>query len=76
MSSLTLFIKPTAGGDKLSVELARESSVEQLKQAIQERHGVPAQEQRLIYKGVWISLDRLCHVRRCADCVLVLQARC
>ena len=51
MASLTLFIKPTAGGDRLSVQIGPDSSVEQLKQAIQDQHSVPAAEQRLIYKG-------------------------
>lgn len=51
MSSITLFIKPTAGGDKLSVEIQPDSTVEQLKEVIQQKHSVPAGEQRLIYKG-------------------------
>ena len=51
MSSITLVIKPTAGGDRLSVEVQLENTVERLKEVIQEKHSVPASEQRLIYKG-------------------------
>ena len=33
------------------MDVTSDASVEQLKQALQDKHGIPAAEQRLIYKG-------------------------
>lgn len=51
MSKITVVIKPTAGGDKLSLETEASSTVLELKEEIAKVKDMPASEQRLIYKG-------------------------
>lgn len=55
---IRVVVKPTAGGDKLEklVELA--STIEELKQALAADCGIPADAQRLIYRGQILRDER------------------
>ncbi len=49
--SIVVNVKPTAGGDKITVEIEASSTVEDLKEVLAPKCSIPAPEQRLIYKG-------------------------
>lgn len=55
---LKLFIKPTSGGEKISVEVEKSTTVAELKEAIGTTASIPAAEQRLIYKGQVLKDER------------------
>ena len=50
MSKFTVFLKVT-GGDKLSLEVTQKQTIAELKAAIATKCDIPAENQRLIYKG-------------------------
>ena len=50
MSGFTVFLKVT-GGDKLSLEVTPKQTVAELKAAVATKCDIPAENQRLIYKG-------------------------
>lgn len=58
MSNIKLNIKPTAGGDKFSVDIQTSASVRELKEAVAGRCTISADEQRLIYKGQVLKDER------------------
>lgn len=54
-----LVIKPTAGGDKLEVDVELDKTVEELKQAIEAKGcSIPATEQRLVWRGQILKDER------------------
>jgi hypothetical protein len=56
---LTLVIKPTAGGDKITLtDIEASISVEELKSRLAEQCSLPASEQRLIFKGQILKDER------------------
>lgn len=58
MSSFKIFIKPTSGGEKFSVETQGSMQVSELKDAVTAAADIPAAEQRLIYKGQVLKNER------------------
>ncbi len=50
MSGFTVFLKVT-GGDKLSLEVTPKQTIAELKTAVATKCDIPAENQRLIYKG-------------------------
>jgi len=50
MSGFTVFLKVT-GGDKLSLEVTPKQTIAELKAAVATKCDIPAENQRLIYKG-------------------------
>ena len=58
MSSIKIHVKPTAGGDKFSVEIETSASVRELKEAVAGKCTISADEQRLIYKGQVLKDER------------------
>ena len=58
MSNIKVNIKPTAGGDKFSVDTQTSASVRDLKEAVAGQCTIPADEQRLIYKGQVLKDER------------------
>ena len=58
MSSFTLIVKPTAGGDKFSVEASLSMTIAELKQQVQAKSQMLPEEQRLIYKGQVLKDER------------------
>ena len=50
MSAFTVFLKVT-GGEKLSLEVTPKQTIAELKAAVATQCGIPAENQRLIYKG-------------------------
>ena len=50
MSAFTVFLKVT-GGEKLSLEVTPKQTIAELKAAVATRCDIPAENQRLIYKG-------------------------
>lgn len=77
MSKITIFIKPTATAEKITLEVETSIAVLDLKEAIALKQPIIAAEQRLIYKGqilkdertvesygtclCWLSRRFLCH---------------
>ncbi|MEW5307177.1 MAG: hypothetical protein WDW36_009586 [Sanguina aurantia] len=58
MSNITIFIKPTATAEKITLEIVTSSSVADLKEAIACKQPIIAAEQRLIYKGQILKDER------------------
>lgn len=58
MSKITVFIKPTATAEKITLEIETSSSVADLKEAIACKQPIIAAEQRLIYKGQILKDER------------------
>ena len=57
--SITVFVKPTATGDRLTIEqVDPETLVADLKVKIAEKCSIPAPEQRVIYKGSILKDER------------------
>lgn len=55
-----LTVKPTAGGDKLEVEVELSQTVEELKTVLEAQPGnsIPASEQRLVWRGQILKDER------------------
>mmetsp|Transcript_13483 Transcript_13483/g.28849 ORF Transcript_13483/g.28849 Transcript_13483/m.28849 type:complete len:530 (+) Transcript_13483:163-1752(+) len=51
MSKITVHVKPTAGGEKLTVEIDAEATVADLKDEVAKLCPLKSDEQRLIYRG-------------------------
>lgn len=59
MASMRVIVKPTAGGDKITLETVEPSStVMEVKEKLSEQCSIPATEQRLIYKGQILKDER------------------
>ncbi|CAD7702773.1 unnamed protein product [Ostreobium quekettii] len=58
MAEITIVVKPAAGGDKVSVTTGLGATVAELKEEVGKKCGVPAAEQRLIYKGQILRDER------------------
>lgn len=58
MGSVRIVVKPTAGGAKLEREVEREATIAEVKEALSEEAGIPASDQRLIYKGQILKDER------------------
>lgn len=58
MSSIKINVKPTAGGDKFSVEIETSVTIRELKEAVAGKCTIAADEQRLIYKGQVLKDER------------------
>ena len=59
MQSITVFVKPTATGDRLTIEqLDPDTLVLDLKVKIAEKCPIPASEQRVIYRGSILKDER------------------
>ena len=54
----TIYLKSTTGGDKIPVDVENDMTIAEVKAAAAERAEVPAQNQRLIYKGQVLKDDR------------------
>lgn len=50
MPDLNIFVKPTAGGEKLSLTLAADSLISDLKALLEPLSSIPATDQRVIYR--------------------------
>lgn len=50
-ATLSVVIKPTSEREKFTVQVAPDASVADLKEQVAQQCGVPAGDQRLIYKG-------------------------
>ena len=56
---MQLVVKPTAGGDKFTVQdLQVSQTVADLKAEVAKKSSVPAEQQRLIYKGQVLKDER------------------
>ena len=55
---ISVVVKPTAGGDKLVLEVEPGLSVGEVKDSLAGKCGIPAPEQRLIYKGQILKDER------------------
>lgn len=60
MSKITVFLKPTFGGDKFRCEIEPSQSVKELKEVVasQSSPQVAVEDQRLIYKGQVLKDER------------------
>ena len=58
MPEITIVVKPAAGGEKVSVSANTSLTVQELKEEVAKGSGVPAAEQRLIYKGQILRDER------------------
>lgn len=58
MAPLKLVVKPTAGGANVEVEVEPSVTVLELKEEVGKKNGMPAAEQRLIYKGQILKDER------------------
>ena len=60
MSKITVFLKPTFGGDKFPCEIEPSQSVKELKEVVasQSSPQVAVEDQRLIYKGQVLKDER------------------
>ena len=58
MAFYQLIVKPTAGGEKFSVDAQPSMTVAELKGQVQSKSQVPPEEQRLIYKGQVLKDER------------------
>ena len=58
MSSITVTIKPTSGGDKFQAEIQTSATVRDLKEEVARKCDTAADQQRLIYKGQVLKDDR------------------
>ena len=48
--SINIQVKPTAGGDKIALCVAKDSLVSELKSLLEPLSSIPAAEQRVIYR--------------------------
>jgi hypothetical protein len=58
MSSFTVHLKTTTGGEKISVDVTNEMTIAEVKAAVASKANIPADTQRLIYKGQVLKDDR------------------
>lgn len=58
MPEITIVVKPAAGGEKVPVSANTSLTVQELKEEVAKGSGVPASEQRLIYKGQILRDER------------------
>ena len=58
MSSIRIVVKPTAGGDKLNRDVETSSTIREVKEQLAEACSIPADDQRLIYKGQILKDER------------------
>lgn len=62
VAPLKLVVKKTAGGAPFSVHVEPEISISELKSEVSKHADIPAEEQRLIYKGQASAVAGLLHV--------------
>ncbi|KAF6263160.1 hypothetical protein COO60DRAFT_1256373, partial [Scenedesmus sp. NREL 46B-D3] len=55
---IRIVVKPTAGGDKIDREIETISTIREVKEQLAEACSVPADAQRLIYKGQILKDER------------------
>ena len=53
-----IYLKSTTGGDKIPVDVSNEMTIAEVKAAAADKAEVPAENQRLIYKGQVLKDDR------------------
>ena len=58
MSGFTIYLKATTGGDKIAVDVRNDMTIGEMKAAVAEKADVPAENQRLIYKGQVLKDER------------------
>lgn len=58
MGQFKIFVKPTSGGDKITVEVGDSMTISDLKEAIATAASIPSAEQRVIYKGQVLKNER------------------
>jgi hypothetical protein len=58
MSSIRIVVKPTAGGDKIDREVETSGTIREVKEQLAEACSIPADDQRLIYKGQILKDER------------------
>jgi ubiquilin len=58
MSEIRIVVKPTAGGDKINLDVSTEDTVMAVKEKLAEKCSMAASEQRLIYKGQILKDER------------------
>lgn len=58
MSHFTVHFKTTSGGEKISVDVKNELTIADVKALVAEKSNIPADNQRLIYKGQVLKDDR------------------
>lgn len=58
MASFQLVVKPTAGGDKFSVDASPAMTIADLKEKVESKSQISPAEQRLIYKGQVLKDER------------------
>lgn len=58
MSQFTVHLKTTSGGEKISVDVKNELTIAEVKALVAEKANIPADNQRLIYKGQVLKDDR------------------
>lgn len=51
MSTIRIVVKPTAGGNKIEKEIETSFTIREVKELLAEPSSIPADDQRLIYKG-------------------------
>ena len=76
-TTFQIFIK-TLTGKTLTIVVRKEDTVENLKQKIQDREGIPSNEQRLIYAGKELHGNRILsdyNISKDATLHLVLRLR-
>lgn len=58
MSQFTVHLKTTSGGEKISVDVNNEMTIAEVKGLVAQKSDIPADNQRLIYKGQVLKNDR------------------
>ncbi|CAL8462374.1 g1907 [Coccomyxa elongata] len=58
MSQFTVYLKTTSGGEKIPVDVKNELTIADVKALVAEKSNIPADNQRLIYKGQVLKDDR------------------
>lgn len=56
-NTILIHIKPTAGGDRITLDVEPTASVADVKERISQRNGMTSSEQRLIFKGQILKDD-------------------
>lgn len=56
-TTLTLHVKPTVGGERVTLSIGSTATVGELKEELAAKNGMPAAEQRLIFKGQILKDD-------------------
>ncbi|GIM15573.1 hypothetical protein Vretimale_18334 [Volvox reticuliferus] len=56
-STIQIHVKPTAGGDRITLDVAPTASVAEVKEVIAQTNGMASGEQRLIFKGQILKDD-------------------